>query len=251
MLLSYIFLVAAAAAADVDIFAKDDMDPESLGLGPGWINIADMDASYYSGECPEEWDKHEANGKYFCQAPSAAPGCYSIYYPVPFGTSYNKTAGYVHGYQKGTTDGFQGSQYYGISGPYVDGVSITLGSPDNRKHIWTYAIGYSKDGSYPNKNCPCSVTPGPDPPSFVGEHYYCHSGGPIYPSSSSYYTNAPLWQGTGCTHSKDNCCANFGMPYFYREFFFNQHESIEVRICSNEGYSQEAVLIDKILLYVK
>ena len=165
LLLSYIFLVAAAAAADINIFAKDDMDPESLGLGPGWIRIADVDASYSGSRCPDGWDKHVANGRYFCQAPFTYAGCYSVYFPVPPGTSYNKTAGYVRGYQKGTTDGFQGSQYYGISGPYVDGVSITLGSPDNRKHIWTYAIGYSKDGSYPNKNCPCSVTPGPNPGS--------------------------------------------------------------------------------------
>lgn len=247
LLLSHIFLVASAA--DVDIFAKYDMDPESLGLGPDWIRIADVDASYSGGKCPYGWNKHLANGKYFCQAPSTFYGCYSVFFSVPAGTSYNKTAGYVRGYQKGTTDGFQGSQHCGINGPYVDGVSITLGFP--RKHIWTYAIGYSEDENYPFNNCPCAVTPGPNPPSFVGEHYYCQSGSPTYPTSNSYYTDAPLWQGTGCNNARDNCCAIIGMPFFYREFLFYQHESIEVRICSNEGYSQEAVLIDKILLFVK
>ena len=78
LLLSYIFLVAAAAAADVDIFAKDDMDPESLGLGPGWIQIANVDANYSGGKCLLGWDKHQANGKYFCQAPSTAAGCYNV-----------------------------------------------------------------------------------------------------------------------------------------------------------------------------
>ena len=165
------------------------------------------------------------------------------------GISYNMTAGYVRGYQKGTTNGFQGSQYNGINGPYVDGVSITLGYP--RKHVWTYAIGYSEDEYAPNNNCPCAVTPGPDPPSFVGEHYYCQSGSPSYSSSNSYYTNATLWQGTGCTNSRDNCCAIVELPFFYREFVIRQHESIEVRICSSNDYSQQAVLIDKVQLYIK
>ena len=34
----------------------------------------------------------------------------------------------------------------------------------------------SDDGNYPDYNCPCAATPGPDPPAFVGDYYYCESG---------------------------------------------------------------------------
>ena len=44
----------------------------------------------------------------------------------------------MRGYQKGSSDAFAGSLGSTIDGPYVDGVSITRGSP--RQLIWTYAI---------------------------------------------------------------------------------------------------------------
>ena len=244
--LSYIFLVAVAAkAADVDILAKDDMDSESLGLA-GWTQIANVVAS---SSCPSRWSRKKAQGKYFCQGSSTSSGCYAVSFPVPSGTTYNKIAGYVRGYQKGGPDGFQSSDYYGISAAYVDGVSITMGSP--RQHIWTYAAGYSIEGYYMHSNCPCAVLPGPDPPSFVGQHYYCQSGSKIYPSNSKYYLDAPLWQGTGCTDVQDNCCANLGLPYFQRELVTNHSESIDVRICTTEGFTYEGVLVDRVMLYVK
>ena len=80
-----------------------------------------------------------------------------------------KICGQAKGYQKGLT-----STYITRSSTntfYVDSLSITLGNP--RKHVWTYAIGHSYDANYPNNNCPCSIYPGPNPPSFDGDHYYC------------------------------------------------------------------------------
>ena len=78
----------------------------------------------------------------------------------------------VKGYQKGTLDGYKHIQ--SINGVYVDGVSITLGSP--RKHVWTYAVGSSDDYDYRCCNCPCDIHSGPPPPAFVGNDYYCESG---------------------------------------------------------------------------
>ena len=70
-------------------------------------------------------------------------------------------------------DAFQGPR--DINSYYVDGMSITYGSP--RKHIWTYAVGLSDDHNYNGVyNCPCAKYPGTAPPSFVGDHYYCESG---------------------------------------------------------------------------
>ena len=51
---------------------------------------------------------------------------------------------------------------------YVDGVSITYGTP--RRHIWTYASGLSDDGNNNNGvyNCPCAKYPGDAPPPLLG-----------------------------------------------------------------------------------
>jgi len=76
---------------------------------------------------------------------------------------------------------------------YVDGISITLGSP--RKHVWTYAAGISDDHDKNCCNCPCATHPGPPPPAFVGNDYYCESGN-VGAHDVLYYLSDPLWDGT-------------------------------------------------------
>ena len=88
---------------------------------------------------------------------------------------------------------------------YVDGISITTGSP--HKHVWTYAVGLNDDYHNPPLNCPCAKTPGPDPPPYVGSHYYCESGntGTYSGEYTVLYTNDLLWDGKGCG-SENSCC---------------------------------------------
>ncbi len=88
-------------------------------------------------------------------------------------------------------------------------------------------------------------------PSFVREDYYCSSGCSTTPVGATYYTDDPLWQGTGCTNAKDNCCADVGLPWFNREFPFPQNDDFEVRICYNQVYADEGVLIDTLALLVQ
>ena len=80
------------------------------------------------------------------------------------GVSYDNICGQAKAYQKGSTDAFRPT-VQSIDGVYVDGISITLGSP--RKHVWTYAAGLSDDYDYK------ATIPGPSPPAFVGNDYYC------------------------------------------------------------------------------
>ena len=240
------FVVALATAADVEVLARYDKDPGTPSF-EGWVLLGSVDSNA-DKKCPSPWKILQLDGKRYCKDPSYLSGCSSLIYTPTM--SYNKTLGMVRGYQKGTPDGFRACRDdgYGINDPYIDGVSITLGSP--RKHVWTYATGLTSDGNYPNNNCPCAVTPGPNPPSFVGENYYCSSGSSSFPAQK-VYTDDPLWQGTGCTNSRDNCCASVGLPWFYPEFPTLQNEPIEVRICSNQPYSDEAILLDKLELYIK
>ena len=84
--------------------------------------------------------------------------------------------------------------------------------------MWTYVVGGSDDYNYPDYNCPCAATLGPDPPAFVGNHYYCESGDTGTGNHSAYFTADPLWDGDGCYHTNNNCCTNPDMPWFFRQF---------------------------------
>lgn len=156
--------------------------------------------------------------------------------------NYNKVCGRARGYQKGTPDGFKSS---GNIDSYVDGLSITHGSP--RQHIWTYAIGHTDHG---HSRCPCAATPGAAPPSFVGSNYYCESGAQGSFDVSKYYLNDILWDGRGCS-SGNNCCSNTNLPWFQHQLNAMTEDDIEVRLCEDEVFSNEGVLIDILELYVQ
>ena len=126
---------------------------------------------------------------------------------------------------------------------------ITLGSP--RKHVWTYAAGlsddYNHDGNY---NCPCATYPGPSPPAFAKDHYYCESGDVGKWDNPAYYLSDPLWDGTGCG-TGNGCCAQIGMPWFYRKLPVCVNDNFEVRICKNDIHQDEDIAIEKLEIYIK
>ncbi|XP_065896134.1 uncharacterized protein [Dysidea avara] len=208
----------------------------------GWMKVADFDASR-GDKCPTRWTDITVNNIRMCRSSSDAAGCYSTTFPVN-GTSYRKIRGKLRGYQRRSPDGFISGK--SINTAYVDGVSITIGNP--RRHVWTYAVGISDDVN--GNNCPCAaVSAGPAPPSFVGGHYYCESGN-TGPYEDTIYTSDPLWDGAGCVHPNNNCCTNVGLPWFIREFPIAQDDDIEVRICTDRDYADEAVLVDQLKFYV-
>ena len=227
-------------------FAYCDMELDCGGDKGGWMRIADIDTSR-GDTCPSGWTSYNS----YCTKGSAA-GCYSIYFATN-STSYSKVCGKMKGYKKGTMDAFFPSAYkYGkaknyrpvtasrsLDGVYVDGISITSGNP--RKHVWTYAVGWSDNRNiHVYGNCPCAKTPGLNPPAYVGNHYYCESGN----------INDTLWDGVGCP-PENSCCYVAGMPWFFRQFPTTTTGDIEVRICSDESFSNEAVVVEQIQIYVQ
>ena len=139
----------------------------------------------------------------------------SAYFDVK-GFSYEHICGEAKGYQKGNMNAFRNYQLFSVEGAYVDGISITIGSP--HKHVWTYAVGKSDDYDYGmyTINCPCTTHPGNSTTAFVGNDYYCESGVAGDSDVSVYYLFNPLWDGNGCTIGSE-CCAQIGMPWFYRK----------------------------------
>ena len=225
-----------------------DMELQCGGHKGGWMKIADYDTSR-GDDCPKGWNKITANNIDMCRSPSDSAG----YYPTIFSVhnvGYNKICGKVKGYQKGSLSAFGDVVIPSLDNQYVEGISITLGNP--RKHVWTYAVGLSDDGNHAGgaHNCPCARHQGTAPPSFVGEHYYCESGNTGHYSDSQYYTEDPLWDGAGCS-ANNNCCTSTDQPWFFRQLTMKKQDNIEARLCTNQEFADEAVLVEQIQLYVQ
>ena len=147
-------------------------------------------------------------------------------------------------------DAFQSGPHGTLDGYYVDGISITSGSP--RKHVWTFAIGLSIDYNYPAYNCPCAKHPGPQPPSFVGNDYYCEAAiYGVYPPNQRWLTNHRLWDGHCSSESK--CCSQqTGTPFFTKSLRASTSEKLEVRLCANgDNIGDEDVGLERMVLYVR
>ena len=237
-----------------------DMSLECGSHEGGWMRIADLNTS--TDNCPPGWIKNR-HYRFLCTGGSAA-GCYSAHFTTD-GTKFSRVCGMMKGYQKGSMDAFYPYGYaafgpYGdytpsvpvstsLDGVYVDGVSITYSNP--RKHIWTYAVGLSEDYSYKSFNCPCAKHPGPSSPQYIGNDYYCESGNTGMFNFATLYSHDPLWDGYKCP-SENNCCNRPGMPWFFQQLPVKEStSSIEVRICSDESFANEAVAIEQLQLYIQ
>ena len=161
--------------------------------------------------------------------------------------------GKIKAYQIGSTDAF-GINPDNIESYYVDGVSLTHGRP--RQHIWTFASALDESTSsysYPQAKCPCtnintsnSATP---PPAFVGNDYFCDTG-----SSDSFtnifYSDDPLWDGTGCG-PYNTCCSFNNPPWFYKQLPQPTTDDIEMRVCRSDSGSREDISIEAFDIYIR
>ena len=228
-----------------------DMELDCGGHKGGWMRVVDIDIN--GGDlCPTEWANVTVNSIHMCEPPSNTPGCYGTRFSVN-GVNYTKVCGKARGYQKGMPGAFSGGR--SIANGYADGLSITMQGPaadDQHRHVWTYAVGHDDFGDTRSRNCPCASFPGPDPNSFIRNDYYCESGRNSGPQLRDfYYTDDPLWDGNDCVSANNNCCAQVGMPWFFRQFPVEQHDDLVARLCQDEGFNNEGSPIDILQLYVQ
>ena len=224
-----------------------DMELTCGGITGGWMRIANIDTTQ-GDDCPSGWSKI-TQPRPLCRGSGDGAGCYSASFSNN-NTEYNSICGKLRGYQLGSPAAFLANYApsHSIDDPYLDGVSITVGNP--RKHVWSYAAGFSKIYERENVNCPCAKFPGANPPVYVGNHYYCESGSTGYTSVSAFHGSDPLWDGSGCP-TGDDCCSTLGAPWFYRQFTEPEKGAVEVRICRDEAYSNEATLLEQVQLYIQ
>lgn len=221
-----------------------DMEGTNCGGVGGWMRVGYLDSSVTGATCPSGFAKQTFSGVAVCGGFLPGTGCKSTSYPSAIG--YKKVCGKLEGYAYGSPDGFPGG---GIDDPYVDGVSLTHSNP--RQHIWTYGSGLLEN-AFTHNRCPCSVGGEPDRvPAFVGSNYYCECGLPFGAQwTHNLYVGDPLWDGENCDPLEVNCCSAGNQPWFLRSFPLPINSPIELRICTDVGYPDEAIGLNRIELYV-
>ena len=135
-----------------------------------------------------------------------------------------------------------------INDVYVDGISITHGSP--RKHLWTYVVGLREKVTSSCNRCPGDIADYPVSciPDFVGIDYYCETGWvSSFNNGRHVVWDDPLWDGKGCHLSTAHSCDRYG--WFHKQVNTTT-DYIEVRLCTNEDTSNEDVLAELIEIWV-
>ena len=214
-----------------------------------WIRVAHLNMSDPSQQCPSAWREYNTSGIRACGRPVTSNGsCPSTTYST--NRQYSKVCGRVIGYQVASPDAFNTVHQSdnSIDGFYMDGVSITHGSP--RNHIWSYVSGVFESAAY-RSTCPCSQPTARQPPSFVGDDYYCESGNPTDTwIHGQIFPNDTLWDGEQC-ENEGICCTTKSPPWFSVELTNPTTDAIEIRICGSEGTVNEDTPFQLLEVYVQ
>ena len=215
---------------------------EDLCNTPGpWTRMAFLNMSDPTQNCSSPFELYESNGVRACGRPHPLSGytCESVTFPVNQ-TSYSQVCGRVIGYQYYSIDGFNGGN---IDEQYVDGISLTHGSP--RQHIWSFAAAQR----HKRFHIFLSMCWWDSPPAFVGNDYFCESGSNGGSLNQTMYTSDPLWDGQGCVGGEAvACCQATGIPWFHKVLNTSTTDFIELRMC---GYSDEDSPLSLYEIYVK
>ena len=212
-----------------------------------WRRVAHIDMTDSTARCPSGLRvvSNSTTNQRACGR-SVDSGCSSVTFPIR--ENYTHVCGRVQGYQYYTPDAFYPSQGKTINGVYIDGISITHGSP--RRHLWSYAANHHERYRGPHNICPCAR---PDPgnsrwyvPAFVGADYYCESGF-VTTYARRIAWEDPLWDGAGCVTPGNTCCERHG--WFHKQVD-QTSDSIEVRWCADQVRSDEDVFTDLVEIWV-
>ena len=233
-----------------------DMDGSNCDGNGGWMRVGYVNMTEPGSTCPQGLYKYTIGNKTLCdRIHTSSSRCDATFFSSN-GLNYTKVCGRVRGYELGYhVDGIYpngGAGSANIDGVYVDGVSITHGS-NPRQHIWTYIAGHAEDHHWAGSACPCNTGyTGQPTPSYVGNDYYCEAGTTYNMwSSGTLYPNDPLWDGQQCNYLEAPCCTSPQMPFFVKSLNQSITDDIEFRMCTDEGYPDEATPIDIVELYVR
>ena len=221
------------------------------GVTGGWRRVAELDMTNSRQQCPSALRQRNDSNMRTCGT-DPDRDCSSLTFPTD-SLSYSKVCGKVRAYQVGSPDSFGGGhRSNNIDTNYLDGVSVTHGSP--RQHIWSFAAALDEVGTHPSLNCPCinrdQASSATRPPAFVGNDYFCDTGSSGRFNSRTFYSDDPLWDGAGCGPLND-CCSLNNPPWFYKQLPQPTTDSIEMRACRDQSIGDEDIAIELVEIYVQ
>ena len=228
-----------------------DMEKSCKGVAGGWMKIVSVNMTDGSCTCPPGLRTLQ-DPQPLCAINTDIAGCSSTVFPVQ-GIQYSRVCGKIIGYQQKSTDAFFPYNYRSqttIDSYYVDGISLTHGSP--RKHIWTFAAALHEYNSDWKRVCPCTNTRNTQHatiPSFVGQDYFCDTGSENN-YQSIFYGDDPLWDGEGCGEF-NTCCSWNTPPWFMKQLSSPTSDDIEMRLCADENRSDEDITVESLEIYVQ
>lgn len=223
--------------------------PVSAYCGSGaWTRIVNINTTNTSQHCPGTFREYLSPVR-TCGRRANFRGCDSASFSVD-GARYNRVCGKVIAYQVGSPDGFYPgiTQRQSIDGYYLNGISITYGFP--RQHVWSFVATPAETYTGANHICSCSRngTAATNPPSFVGNDYFCETG-ETTSYSTRFVADDPLFDGQGCG-PLSSCCSFNNPPWFNKQLPTATTDNIEVRICNEETTSVDDVPFQVIEIYI-
>ena len=230
------YWVRASNGSAVSVYC--DMTLPCGGVTGGWMRVAELDMTNSSHQCPSGLMEHNDSPNIrTCVRNETSGGCSSVELSTA-NIQYTIVCGRITAYQFGYVDYFESTD---INSAYVDGVSLTHGIP--RQHIWTFAAA-GRGG----RICLCRSSPRPDA---VGQDFFCDTGNPAFSSTAAiFYADNPLWDGDGCAPG-NVCCSNDNPPYFNKTLSGPTTDNIEMRVCRDEGASNEDIAIESVEIYAQ
>ena len=169
------YWVRASNGSAVRVYC--DMTRSCGGVTGGWMRVAELDMTNSSHQCPSGLRQRTDSNNRTCVRDSDSRGCSSVTFSSAT-LEYSRVCGKVIAYQFASPDAFaltaRRPSNSSINTYYVDGVSLTHGSP--RQHIWTLAAAHNEDDGL-HFNCPCTnnntASRATQPPAFVRNDYFC------------------------------------------------------------------------------
>jgi len=194
-----------------------------------WELVISINMSDPRQNCPSGWSLRSTPRS--CSQISA-PGCSLTTFAV--NNSYRKVRGRAAGIATGSNDAFMAWSSNRSGFNYVDGLNIFLGTAPPQ-HVWTFAVDQRHEGL---PRCPCGEVV--DVPDFVGSNYFC---------DTHESTNLEVWDGVGC--SANTCCVFNSPPWFNVSFNTTYTQDIQVRICTDENFSNERISLTELEIFVQ
>ena len=225
------------------------MEPDICGVA-GLTRVAFLNMTDTRANCPPPLILVIQSGKRMCVSPTSGAQFSTVEFAT-YNINYSYVCGRAIGYSKYKNYGFSYSYNErtgaNIEQPYVSGLSITYQTNGKHGHIWSFVAGYRAIG-FGLSLCPCATNGSTNPPSFVGQNYYCEPGSHSSPSNQWYMDN-PLWDGKGC-YSTSKCCDNSRYPWFWTLLPDTTNSDIHVRWLSPQDNGNGFVGIEQLELYV-